>query len=85
MLDKLTATTSSPALYGTCTDINGMKEAQAELLALPEKLPSLPMCVWKITPRGDVVYANKVFKDYVGAKDGASLDSLNVFSDKVFT
>jgi hypothetical protein len=39
------------------------------------------MCIWKITQRGDVVYANKTFKDYVGAKEG---DVLNVFSDKVY-
>jgi hypothetical protein len=67
------------SLYGTCTDITDAKEAQDELLALPE---SLPMCVWKISPRGDVLYANKMFKDYVGAKEG---DALNVFSDKVST
>jgi PAS domain S-box-containing protein len=65
------------ALYGTSTDINATKETKEELLALPD---SLKTCVWKITPRGDVVYANKAFKDYVGAKEG---DTLNVFSDKV--
>jgi PAS domain S-box-containing protein len=66
-------------VYGTCTNINEMKEAQTELLALPD---SLPLSVWKITPRGDVVYANKTFRNYVGAKEG---DAINVFSDKVCT
>lgn len=63
--------------YGTCTDINEQMEQQRELIALPE---SLPQMVWKISPRGDVLYANQRFKTYVGAKEG---DALNVFSDKV--
>jgi PAS domain S-box-containing protein len=65
------------SLYGTCTDINATREAREELLALPE---SLKLCVWKISPRGDILYANKSFKDFVGIKEG---DAVNVFSDKV--
>jgi PAS domain S-box-containing protein len=65
------------SLYGTSTDINAAQEAKEELLALPE---SLKLCVWKISPRGDILYANKSFKDFVGIKEG---DSVNVFSDKV--
>lgn len=65
------------SLFGTSTDINHTVEAQEELQALPD---SLKTCIWKITPRGDVVYVNKAFKDFVGSKEG---DSLNVFSEKV--
>jgi PAS domain S-box-containing protein len=67
------------SLYGTCTDINNARETQEELLVLPE---SLKLCIWKISPRGDILYANKSFKDFVGIKED---DSVNVFSEKVST
>ena len=66
------------AVYGSCTDINAAKEAQEELQALPESLSSV--CVYKISSRGDVVYANTTFKTYIGAKEG---ETFNVFSDRV--
>lgn len=61
------------SFYGTNTNINVTKEGQEELLVLPD---SMQMFVWKASPRGDLIYANKSFKEYVGFKEGVAL---NVF------
>ena len=64
-------------LSGICFDIDSSETAALEMSILPENLPQM---VWKIDIDGKVLYANKRFKQFVGAPEGTAL---NVFDKSV--
>ena len=63
--------------YGLGNDIDKAELAASEMAALTD---SLPQMVWKIDPKGNILYANKRFLAYVGKKEG---EPLNVFDKEV--
>jgi PAS domain S-box-containing protein len=50
---------------GSCTDIDASERIQAELDILPEALTQM---LWKTDLKGDVLYSNTKFQEYIGIR-----------------
>jgi PAS domain S-box-containing protein len=48
---------------GSCTDIDAVEKLQFELKVLPD---ALPVSLWKVNTKGDVLFSNTQFQEYLG-------------------
>ncbi|KAJ3221556.1 hypothetical protein HK099_003401 [Clydaea vesicula] len=61
--------------YGTSSDVHGSHSIQDELLIFPENLPQL---IWKCDCKGNTLYTNSKFRNFVGIDEG---QKFNVFTE----